>query len=72
MIEQKTTTVKELAKSQNVRLFDIFILGPLMIYAGVKYPHPVNKIVALAGVGTIIYNLNNYLANRRTNPWPLQ
>lgn len=64
MIESKVTTVKEISKSQNVRLFDVFVLGPLMVYAGIKHPNPVNKLIAIAGVGTIIYNLNNYLLNR--------
>lgn len=64
-------------KSQNVRLFDVFILGPSMIYLGYKYLELLDNslamidftnidvilsiILILSGAGTISYNLKNYL-----------
>ena len=34
--ETKTTTIKELSKSQNIRLLDVFFIGPFMMYVGYK------------------------------------
>ena len=58
-------------KSQNVRLLDIFVLGPLMIYLGwynlkkinnneniIKF---MNYILIFFGSTTIAYNLKNYI-----------
>ena len=58
-------------KSQNVRLFDIFFIGPLMIYLG-KYGYEKNEelisfwylVLIFLGSTTITYNLRNYLAIR--------
>jgi hypothetical protein len=50
-------------KSQQVRLLDIFVLGPLMVYVGTqaKEVSPVVKTaITLAGVSTVLYNLGNY------------
>jgi hypothetical protein len=51
-------------KSQPVRLLDVFVIGPLMIWGGVAlndsgrpYAGP---ILALWGLSTIIYNARNY------------
>jgi len=50
-------------KSQNVRLFDVLLLGPFLMWAS----RPGRKTSAertallLAGAGTILYNYNNYL-----------
>ncbi len=56
-------------KSQNVRLFDILILGPLMIYAarGARLGELERGALAAAGVGTILYNWNNYLEIRKSS-----
>lgn len=49
-------------KAQGVRLFDVFALGPLMIYAASRLNSPnMAAILALSGVGTIIFNGVNYL-----------
>lgn len=51
-------------KTQTVRLWDVFFIGPLMIWGGV---HGVEKkslagtTLALLGAATIIYNGRNYL-----------
>jgi hypothetical protein len=51
-------------KSQFVRLIDVFVIGPLLIYIGffvkehikwAKYP------LIITGIATIVYNGKNYL-----------
>ncbi len=50
-------------KSQLVRLGDIFIYGPLLIYASTQVKQDWLKIVLLVfGASTISYNLRNYIA----------
>jgi hypothetical protein len=59
---------KEISKSQNIRLFDVFALGPFMVYLAYKYKNikPLERgILGLSGVATIIYNYRNYIANKR-------
>lgn len=54
---------EEVAKSQNVRLFDIFLLGPFMIWHGIKaktVPTWARMLMLLGGAGTILYNVKNY------------
>jgi hypothetical protein len=50
-------------KSQKIRILDILVIGPLMIYFGVS--HEPNNIFSLLliffGGTTITYNLKNYL-----------
>ena len=60
------TEITEVKKSQNVRLWDIFGLGPAMIYIGANEKiKPWQKLLLIgAGVGTIYYNGKNYLKNR--------
>jgi hypothetical protein len=58
-------------KSQHVRLIDIFILGPLMIYLGMYKYKNIDKndniikimsiILIFFGSTTITYNLKNYI-----------
>ncbi len=59
-------------KSQTVRLFDIFLIGPLMIYLGWYNYKTVNvntndkikflsMILIFFGSSTITYNLKNYI-----------
>lgn len=63
-------------KAQSIRLADVFLLGPLMIWAGGEVrkcsPHGKSGLgrrlagdaLALSGLGTILYNGANYLAIR--------
>lgn len=52
-------------KSQNIRLLDVFIIGPLMIYAA-KTNKPIVKYSMIGlGIATILYNLNNYLRQEK-------
>lgn len=55
----------EIQKSQEVRLIDILALGPFLIwYAGQKeVPELAKWVLAVSGILTITYNLDNYLAN---------
>jgi len=58
----------EIQKSQILRVVDFLLLGPGMIFiaTNAKNIHPSLKILlALAGVGTIVYNGRNYLINRK-------
>lgn len=55
-------------KTQNVRLLDVFVLGPLLLYAGLQrrpLPRWLNVALVVSGVLTILYNGNNYLLNRK-------
>lgn len=54
-------------KPQTVRLLDVFVIGPVMIAGGnawaAKNP-AAGMLLALFGVGTVIYNGKNYLEVR--------
>lgn len=56
------------AKSQWVRLADVFFIGPLMVWAGARVArqaHPIaGGTLAVLGVATIGYNAKNYLDTR--------
>ena len=67
IIDEKTEeTVTEVSKSQNIRLLDVFVIGPVMIYGGSHKSLPGWVRVSLIGMGeaTIIYNGKNFLENR--------
>lgn len=67
LIDEKTQeTVTEVSKSQNVRLVDVFVLAPIMIYAGTFKALPMWVRVSLIGMGvaTAVYNAKNFLENR--------
>lgn len=51
-------------KAQPVRLWDIFILAPILIYAGtrkVKLSDNVKSFLVSAAVGIFVYETKNYL-----------
>jgi TRAP-type C4-dicarboxylate transport system permease small subunit len=57
-------------KSQWVRLADILLLGPLMIYAGIRADQDWVRVpLMIFGATTITYNLRNYinLAHKNTS-----
>lgn len=60
------STPMEVQKSQEMRLLDVLVLGPFMIgMALMTKPAPVFRaLLAAAGAGTILYNLQNYLRTR--------
>lgn len=56
------------SKPQVLRLWDVFFLGPFLIYAGTRKSgfHPiVKKGLQISGALTIIYNGRNYLLNEK-------
>ena len=64
----KTSLMQELGKPQTVRLGDVFLFGPLLIYVAMQKDKlsPAIKFSRLsAGIGTIIYNLHNYVQEER-------
>lgn len=51
--------------TQKIRLLDIFGIGPVMIYAGMKaedLPRWVRAALIMLGGTTIVYNGSNYIA----------
>lgn len=64
--EETQETVTEISKSQYVRLVDVFVLAPIMIYAGTFKALPKWVRLSLIGMGvaTAVYNGKNFLKNR--------
>ncbi len=70
---QMTTSVQEVVKTQTIRVADVFIVGPLMIFAGWtlqdykldKINRPLGFTLMALGVGTILLNGKNYFANQK-------
>jgi hypothetical protein len=58
---------EEVSKSQAVRLADVWLIGPLMIWAGLQKRRSmlVNYSLIGLGIGTVLYNGRNYLATRK-------
>lgn len=60
----KRLTANETVKAQSVRIADVVLIGPLMIWGGSR-AIPKNPVAGLAlafmGMGTIVYNWVNYL-----------
>ena len=55
--------VERIAKSQRVRVADVVLIGPLMVWGGSKLAprYPVaGGLLALFGVATVLYNAHNY------------
>lgn len=56
------------AKPQYVRLIDIFVLGPALLYTATILPKNrplLRAFMVVAGAGTVYYNARNYLTIRR-------
>lgn len=61
-------TGAQVAKTQAIRLFvDVLTLGPFLIYIGAsrKVSKSAGAILIVSGVGTILYNLRNYIEQRK-------
>jgi hypothetical protein len=69
--EIRNETVEEFQKSQAVRLVDVFVIAPIIVYAGVKYFKVMPKFLSLSlitiGVATAVYNGRNFLINNKNN-----
>lgn len=60
--------VNDVQKTQDIRLMDVFAIGPLMIWAGLskkKLPPLVKNLMVVIGIGTIIYNFNNFVVESK-------
>jgi hypothetical protein len=48
-------------KAQPIRLLDVFVLGPMMLWAGyLLRSRPIGPIMTVTGICTIGYNWENY------------
>lgn len=55
-------------KSQSVRLVDVFVLGPFMLWAGSQtrgLPEWARAALLVGGLATVLYNAQNYLEVER-------
>lgn len=57
----------EAGKTQLIRLADILLIGPLMIYSGTgkRMPPILRDALVVMGVLTIVYNGANFLARQK-------
>jgi len=65
--EYGPSSIQEMQKSQAIRLWDVFFLGPFLIHISRK-PGLTNAeklILGLSGALAIIYNGRNYIDNRK-------
>lgn len=61
-------TVPEVSKAQWVRVLDVILIGPLMVWGGVALADRhrlAGGALVLFGVATVWYNGRNYLRNAR-------
>lgn len=60
-------SIEQFSKSQIVRFFDISVIGPILLYYAFKGKlNPIERsVLALIGVGTVVYNGRNFLKNRK-------
>jgi hypothetical protein len=63
-VDPQTWRKNVIAKTQAIRVLDVVLIGPLMVWGGwnmrKKAPLPANALAAI-GVATIIFNGYNYL-----------
>ena len=61
----------ECQKSQNIRLIDVFVIAPILIYGGVQYrkviPNWLSVSLIVIGGCTLYYNAKNYLETKKLN-----
>jgi hypothetical protein len=61
-----TNSIDKIISKQNVRLLDVFLIAPFIIYAGSKQTNKSLKYgLYTIGVLTLIYNGINYLENKK-------
>ena len=68
LFETDKSTIVEYQKSQAVRLYDVFLLAPFLLYVGYKAKGISNFErygIYFIGITTILYNGRNYLKNKR-------
>lgn len=59
-------SVKDISNVQTIRIIDVFILGPLLIYAATQKSLPfwLRMSLLFFGIATILYNADNYIKNK--------
>ena len=64
--ESSFINLKDTADIQNVRIVDVFVLGPLMIYTATQksLPFALRMSLLFFGIITILYNADNYIKNK--------
>lgn len=52
-----------MAKAQDIRLWDVYVLGPFLIWAASRalLPPWARTAMIAAGVGTVLYNAHTYM-----------
>jgi hypothetical protein len=65
--ESNFINTKDPTDVQNVRIFDVFVLGPLMIYTATQKSLPfwLRMTLLFFGITTILYNADNYIKNKQ-------
>ncbi|NIT36980.1 MAG: hypothetical protein GTN49_10865 [candidate division Zixibacteria bacterium] len=65
--ERITDPLYEEVKAQPIRMADVLVFGPLMIYSGLgrATPNWLRVGMVIIGAGTILYNLANYFEIER-------
>lgn len=51
-------------KTQAIRLLDVFLIGPLMLWGGLRLRGVGGYTLAAFGVATVLYNGRNFLRHR--------
>ena len=64
--EISESTVLELQKSQNIRLVDVFVIAPILFYAGMQQSLDIRLryVLIIIALCTLYYNGKNYLENK--------
>lgn len=67
--ETRKEAVSEYQKSQNIRLLDVFVIAPILVYIGIKQDMPKWMKISLISIGiaTFYYNGKNYLINKEND-----
>jgi len=64
-VKHELELVGRIRKGQNVRLFDVFLLGPWLVYLGLRPGPGLSDIergaLVAIGAGTVVFNGANYL-----------
>jgi len=61
---------EDVSKTQTIRLLDVFVLGPFMVWSGLqkRQRQPYALILVVAGLLTIAYNFKNWHAQELRSP----
>lgn len=65
-VDLKLVNVTDEKQTQIVRIVDVLLIGPVLIYASTfkSLPKYLRYFLLITGIATILYNGNNYLKNR--------